>query len=90
MHVEDDGEGISYSQQGRVFEPFAQVGNKRGGVGLGLALCKEIVLLHGGTIAVESAPGQGARSDCSAAFQGGHLARSRARSGSSSGGGRAD
>ena len=61
MHVEDDGEGISYSQQGRVFEPFAQVGNKRGGVGLGLALCKEIVLLHGGTIAVESAPGQGAR-----------------------------
>jgi len=61
IHVEDDGEGISHSQQARVFEPFAQVGNKRGGVGLGLALCKEIVLLHGGSIAVESAPGEGSR-----------------------------
>lgn len=61
IHVEDDGEGISYSQQARVFEPFAQVGNKRGGVGLGLALCKEIVQLHGGTIGMESTPGKGTR-----------------------------
>lgn len=61
IHVEDDGAGIAYSQQARVFEPFAQVGNKRGGVGLGLALCKEIVLLHGGTISLESTPGQGSR-----------------------------
>lgn len=61
IHVEDDGEGISYSQQTRVFEPFAQVGNRQGGVGLGLALCKEIVLLHGGTISVESTPGLGSR-----------------------------
>lgn len=61
IDVDDDGEGIPHSQQARVFEPFAQVGNRRGGVGLGLALCKEIVLLHGGSISMESIPGQGAR-----------------------------
>ncbi|MFT6429048.1 MAG: NtrC-family two-component system sensor histidine kinase KinB [Halopseudomonas sp.] len=61
MQVEDDGEGIPYSQQARVFEPFAQVSHKRGGVGLGLALCKEIVLLHGGSIGMESTPGHGSR-----------------------------
>lgn len=61
VQVEDDGDGIPHSQQARVFEPFAQVGNKRGGVGLGLALCKEIVLLHGGSIGMESTPGRGSR-----------------------------
>jgi NtrC-family two-component system sensor histidine kinase KinB len=61
LQVEDDGDGIHHSQQARVFEPFAQVGNKRGGVGLGLTLCKEIVLLHGGSIVVESTPGRGSR-----------------------------
>jgi NtrC-family two-component system sensor histidine kinase KinB len=61
MYVEDDGEGISRTQQSRVFEPFAQVSNKRGGVGLGLALCKEIVQLHGGIIGMDSTPGKGTR-----------------------------
>lgn len=59
--VEDNGEGIPFSQQGRIFEPFVQVGRKKGGAGLGLALCKEIIQLHGGRIAVRSQPGQGAR-----------------------------
>ncbi|WP_084312104.1 KinB sensor domain-containing domain [Pseudomonas jinjuensis] len=59
--VTDSGEGIPYSQQGRIFEPFVQVGRKKGGVGLGLALCKEIVQLHGGRIAVHSQPGKGTR-----------------------------
>ena len=59
MSVEDNGEGIAYSQQGRIFEPFVQVGRKKGGAGLGLALCKEIVQLHGGRIGVYSRPGQG-------------------------------
>ena len=59
MSIEDSGEGIAYGQQGRIFEPFVQVGRKKGGAGLGLALCKEIVQLHGGRIGVYSRPGQG-------------------------------
>tara|TARA_R110001599_G_scaffold234657_2_gene433797 strand:- start:50 stop:1315 length:1266 start_codon:yes stop_codon:yes gene_type:complete len=58
--IEDNGEGIPYSQQARVFEPFVQVGGKKGGAGLGLALCKEIVQLHGGYMGVLSKPGKGA------------------------------
>ncbi|MBD1552965.1 ATP-binding protein [Pseudomonas typographi] len=59
ISVEDSGEGIPYGQQGRIFEPFVQVGRKKGGAGLGLALCKEIVQLHGGRMGVYSRPGQG-------------------------------
>lgn len=59
VSVEDSGEGIAYSQQGRIFEPFVQVGRKKGGAGLGLALCKEIVQLHGGRMGVYSRPEQG-------------------------------
>lgn len=59
--VEDTGEGIPFSQQSRIFEPFVQVGRKKGGAGLGLALCKEIVQLHGGRIALRSQPGKGSR-----------------------------
>ncbi|ATP42658.1 PAS domain-containing sensor histidine kinase [Pseudomonas putida] len=59
ISVEDNGEGIAYGQQGRIFEPFVQVGRKKGGAGLGLALCKEIVQLHGGRMGVFSRPGQG-------------------------------
>jgi NtrC-family two-component system sensor histidine kinase KinB len=61
ISVEDDGEGIPHGQQARIFEPFVQVGRRKGGAGLGLALCQEIVQLHGGRIGVKSAPGQGAR-----------------------------
>ncbi|GFM80358.1 PAS domain-containing sensor histidine kinase [Pseudomonas cichorii] len=59
ISIEDNGEGIPYGQQGRIFEPFVQVGRKKGGAGLGLALCKEIVQLHGGRMGVYSRPGQG-------------------------------
>ena len=59
ISVEDNGEGIAYGQQGRIFDPFVQVGRKKGGAGLGLALCKEIIQLHGGRIGVYSRPGQG-------------------------------
>lgn len=61
LSVQDNGEGIPYSQQARIFQPFVQVGNKGGGAGLGLALCKEIIELHGGHIGVLSQPGQGTR-----------------------------
>jgi len=59
VSVEDNGEGIPYSQQARIFEPFVQIGRRRGGAGLGLALCKEITQLHGGRIGVHSRIGHG-------------------------------
>ncbi|MFP6847888.1 MAG: KinB sensor domain-containing domain [Pseudomonas sp.] len=61
LSVADNGEGIPYRQQARIFEPFVQVSRKKGGAGLGLALCKEIVQLHGGQISVQSRAGQGAQ-----------------------------
>jgi signal transduction histidine kinase len=61
--VVDTGIGIAPEDQPTVFEEFRQVGSdyarKREGTGLGLALTKKFVELHGGTIMVESAPGQG-------------------------------
>lgn len=59
LSVEDTGEGIPYSQQARIFEPFVQIGSRHGGAGLGLALCKEIAQLHGGRIGVHSRIGHG-------------------------------
>ncbi len=60
FEVEDDGEGIARQYQERIFERFFQVpGAKRGGVGLGLYLSREIVRAHGGEMGVESQPGRG-------------------------------
>jgi NtrC-family two-component system sensor histidine kinase KinB len=58
--VQDDGEGIPFEQQARIFEPFVQISRRKGGVGLGLALAREIVQLHGGRLDVQSRPGDGA------------------------------
>jgi signal transduction histidine kinase len=61
--VIDTGVGIAPDQQALVFEEFRQASGdylrKREGTGLGLALAKRFVELHGGTIRVESAPGKG-------------------------------
>lgn len=59
VSVENHGPAIAFDQQLRIFEPFVQIGPKRGGVGLGLALCKEIIQLHGGRIGVHSTPESG-------------------------------
>ncbi|WP_043312097.1 ATP-binding protein [Pseudomonas sp. ML96] len=61
ISVQDQGPGIPFGQQSRIFEPFVQVGRRKGGVGLGLALSREIIQLHGGVLGVHSQPGQGAR-----------------------------
>lgn len=58
--VSDTGEGIAHADRARVFEPFVQAGKKAGGVGLGLAMCREIVTQHGGQLRLDSTPGQGA------------------------------
>ena len=61
--VRDTGIGIAPADQAAVFEEFKQVGrhytNKQEGTGLGLALTKRFVELHGGTLSVQSMPGEG-------------------------------
>ena len=61
--VGDTGVGIAPEDQAAVFEEFKQVGRdytrKAEGTGLGLALTKRFIELHGGTIRLESAPGKG-------------------------------
>ncbi len=64
VEVTDSGPGISEEAQKRLFEPYYRVpqsgGERLSGLGLGLALSKMIVQLHGGRVWVKSAPGQGA------------------------------
>ncbi|HEX7220717.1 MAG TPA: GAF domain-containing protein [Burkholderiales bacterium] len=61
--VRDTGIGIAPEDQAAVFEEFKQVGRdytkKAEGTGLGLALAKRFVELHGGSIRLESTPGKG-------------------------------
>jgi NtrC-family two-component system sensor histidine kinase KinB len=61
ISVADNGAGIPYKYQSRIFDKFVQVKTEKalGGSGLGLAICKEIVRAHGGTIWVDSEPGKG-------------------------------
>lgn len=61
LSVRDNGTGIPYELQSRIFDKFVQVRDSRenGGSGLGLSIAREIVRAHGGTIWVDSAPGEG-------------------------------
>ena len=63
VEVQDTGYGISDEEQRRLFRPYhRQVGEREhlSGLGLGLALCKNLVQLHGGRIWVKSEEGKGA------------------------------
>lgn len=57
IKVKDSGEGIPKEKLEEVFRPF--VTTKRGGMGIGLTIVKKIIHQHGGTIQIESEPGQG-------------------------------
>jgi signal transduction histidine kinase/ActR/RegA family two-component response regulator len=58
----DTGKGIPPSEAERIFEPFEQGEGSHGqGVGLGLAICRRIVELHGARLEVSSEPGVGSR-----------------------------
>ena len=63
LSVEDTGSGIPKELRERVFEPFFRVDKSRsrelGGVGLGLALVREIVRVHDGSISINSNPAGG-------------------------------
>jgi signal transduction histidine kinase len=65
VSVCDTGIGIQEKEHPSIFEKFYQVGDTTGGIregtGLGLPITKHLVELHGGTISVESRPGQGSR-----------------------------
>ena len=60
FEVQDSGEGIPPQYQERIFERFFQVpGAKRGGVGLGLYISREVVRAHGGEMGATSEVGKG-------------------------------
>lgn len=63
--VQDTGIGITSEKAARLFRPYvqadAQVARDFGGTGLGLALCRRLVVAMGGTIGMSSEPGRGTR-----------------------------
>jgi len=62
LQVSDTGRGIPFHVQAHIFDRF--VGRDRGGPGLGLALVKALIELHGGWVALQSEPGAGATFTC--------------------------
>ena len=63
--VDDEGPGIPGDKREEVFKPFSRLepsrNSKTGGVGLGLTIARDVVLAHGGSIALETAPAGGLR-----------------------------
>lgn len=62
IEVQDTGIGIAREERDRLFQPYSRLNSDRQrhpGLGLGLALAKQVVELHGGKIWVESEPGKG-------------------------------
>ncbi len=60
LQVRDTGPGIAPEIRGRIFEPLYTTKEIGTGTGIGLALCHRVVEAHGGSIAVDSRPGEGA------------------------------
>jgi ligand-binding sensor domain-containing protein/signal transduction histidine kinase/CheY-like chemotaxis protein len=61
LEVEDTGIGIALDDQARIFDVFVQAGraSTQQGTGLGLSICRQFVELMGGSIRVQSTPGEG-------------------------------
>lgn len=62
MTVTDEGPGIPKERQKNIFEMFGKDGQGRdGGIGLGLFVCKEIIVSHGGNIQLKSSAAKGSQ-----------------------------
>jgi PAS domain S-box-containing protein len=63
LWIQDHGIGIAPEHVGRIFDPFERAvsHSSYGGLGLGLYISRQIVMVHGGDIRVESTPGTGSR-----------------------------
>jgi signal transduction histidine kinase len=59
VHVRDQGIGIAPMDRDKIFAKFGQVGERRGGTGLGLTFCKLVLEAHNGRIWVDSQVGEG-------------------------------
>jgi len=59
ISLRDTGQGIPEEYLGRIFDPFFTTKDAGHGLGIGLAVCAQIIHLHDGTIAVQSQPGEG-------------------------------
>ena len=59
--VSDNGAGMDAATQAQAVEAFFSTKARGQGAGLGLSLCQSIIEAHGGTLAIESAPGRGTR-----------------------------
>jgi len=57
--IKDTGTGIPREDQEKVFEPFFTTKRPGEGTGLGLAICARLLEEHGGTVEVQSEPGNG-------------------------------
>ncbi|AGB73820.1 MULTISPECIES: sensor histidine kinase [Rhizobium] len=60
VDVSDEGKGVAWDAREQIFEPFNRLGPDGRGAGLGLNLVREIMELHGGTVAVVNAGSKGA------------------------------
>ncbi len=62
FEIEDSGSGVQFEDRERIFEPFVRlVPSTIPGSGIGLALCKRLIELHGGSVWVSDSTLGGAR-----------------------------
>jgi two-component system, NtrC family, sensor kinase len=59
ISIHDSGQGIAEEYLSRIFDPFFTTKEEGRGTGIGLAVCSQIIHAHGGSIAVQSQPGEG-------------------------------